>query len=130
MYKNLVTLTLMILVVTMIFTGCGNSYKHISQEEARKMMQTEQNYLIVDVRTKEEYNKKHIPGAVVVPIADIRDGKLDSLPDKNQKLFVYCWTGRRAEDASELLSSRGYQNVYEIGGLVDWTGEIEGEEVN
>ena len=118
----------MIFFIAMLCTGCGNSYTHISQEEAMQMMKTEQNYLIVDVRTKEEYNKKHIPGAVLVPIADIRDGKLDSLPDKNQKLFVYCWTGRRAEDASELLSSRGYQNVYEIGGLVDWTGEIEGSQ--
>lgn len=106
-------------------TGCGKEYQHISHEEAEHMMETCPDCVIVDVRRQDEYDKRHIQGAILVPIEDIREGKLDALPDKNQTLLLYCWTGRRSEDSAELLSSYGYKNVYEFGGLVDWTGKTE-----
>ena len=124
--RKLVSSAIIILLLTFCL-GCMNSYQHLSVEEAMDIMKTQTDYLIVDVRTKEEYEKRHIPNAVLVPIADIKDGKLDALPDKNQMLLIYCWTGRRAQDSAELLTKRGYTNVYEFGGLVNWTGEVEGE---
>lgn len=113
-----------------IFTGCGSgsSYTHLSADEAIKFMAAEKNFLVVDVRTQEEYDKKHIPNAILVPIDDLRAGKFDALPDKNSTLLIYCWTGRRAEDAAKILVDRGYKKVYEFGGLVDWTGATEGSE--
>ena len=128
--KRLITFIFACLLAAICTTGCGNNYNHISIEEAVNIMQTETNYLIVDVRTKEEYDKKHIKNAILVPIADIREGKLDLLPDKEQILLIYCRTGRRAEDAASLLASRGYTNVYEFGGIVNWTGDVEGNEAN
>ena len=128
--KRLITFIFACLLAVFWTTGCGNNYNHISIEEAVNIMQTETNYLIVDVRTKEEYDKKHIKNAILVPIADIREGKLDLLPDKEQILLIYCRTGRRAEDAASLLASRGYTNVYEFGGIVNWTGDVEGDETN
>ena len=125
MRRNSIFILMMIFIIAICTAGCGNSYKHLSLNEALELMKTKKNYLIVDVRTKEEYEKRHIPNAVLVPFADIKDGKLDALPDKNQILLIYCWTGRRAEDSAELLVKRGYTNVYEFGGLVDWTGEVE-----
>ena len=125
-FKNATIAALMIFVISIICTGCGESYNHLSTEEAMQMMKTERNYLIVDVRTREEYDKKHISNAVLVPVADIREGKLDALPDKNQILLIYCRTGRRAEDAATLLAKRGYSKVYEFGGIVNWEGEVEG----
>ena len=118
--------------VAAIFTGCGssNSYTHLSADEAAKFMAAEKKFLIVDVRTQEEYDKKHIPNAILVPIEDIRADKLDALPDKNRTLLIYCWTGRRAEDAAKILVDKGYKNVCEFGGLVDWTGATEGSEVD
>ena len=122
----------LIIFAAVVLTGCGGSGepKHLTAEEAAEFMATEKNYLIVDVRTLEEYEKKHIPNAILVPIDQLRAGKFDALPDKNQPLLVYCWTGRRAEDAAKILVDNGYKNVYEIGGLVDWTGATEGAEVD
>lgn len=112
-----------------LFAGCSeDTYKHITHEEAQRIMQTNPDAIILDVRTPEEFNKKHIPNAVLLPIEDIRGGKLSKLPDKDAMILIYCWTGRRAEDAAELLIKRGYTKIYEFGGLVDWTGAIEGNE--
>ena len=127
-YKKKLLVVIFIAFIISVFIGCGGSYQHISAEKAMKMMKTEQNYLIVDVRSQEEYNKKHVKNAILVPIDDIKEGKLDKLHDKNQTLLLYCWTGRRAEKAADLLIKRGYTNVYEFGGLVDWTGDTEDEE--
>ncbi|MBO4400917.1 MAG: rhodanese-like domain-containing protein [Selenomonadaceae bacterium] len=121
----------LIIFAAAICTGCSvsNAPKHLSTDEAAKIMATEKNFLIVDVRTQEEYNKRHIPNAILVPIEDIRADKLNALPDKNQTLLLYCWTGRRAEDAAEILVKHGYKKVYEFGGLVDWKGKTESSEV-
>ncbi len=99
-------------------------YDSISQEEAAEIMASDADYTIVDVRTPKEYKKSHIPDAVLVPIEEIREGKLDKLPDKDRELLVYCRTGRRAEDASQLLAEAGYTNVKEFGGILTWKGEV------
>ena len=109
----------------LFFTGCGQSYKNISHEDAVRIMNSGQNALVVDVRTVEEYENKHIPGAVLIPINEIKNGRLEKLPDKNQILLLYCWTGRRSEDAAKILSQNGYKYVYNFGGIVDWEGELE-----
>lgn len=121
----------LIVLAAAIFNGCGvsNAPKHLSTDEAVKFIAAEKNYLLVDVRTPEEYEKRHIPNAILVPIEELREGKFEALPDKNRTLLVYCWTGRRAEDAAAILVKNGYTRVYEIGGLVDWTGATEGAEV-
>ena len=115
----------MLLSLLVLCTACGQGYRHISKEEALHRMESPRDLLIVDVRTREEYEKSHVPGAVLVPIEDIRQGNLDALPDKNQELLLYCWTGRRSEESAVLLAKLGYRNVYEFGGLVDWTGPVE-----
>ena len=123
--ENIAVLSLLLLVL--LAQGCGGpGYKHIGMDEAAKMMKADKGVVIVDVRTQEEYDKKHVLGAICVPIEDIREGKLDKLPDKNKTLMLYCWTGRRSEDAAAILAKKGYKNIYEFGGLVDWTGEVEG----
>ena len=127
MRKNIILVVVTILIVAFC-SGCSDTYKHLSVEEAMNMMKTAKNYIIVDVRSQEEYDKRHIPGALLVPINDLKAGKFDALPDKNQTLMIYCWTGRRAETAAQILIDNGYTNVYELGGLVNWTGETEGEE--
>lgn len=117
MRKRLIVFLCMFL--SAVLTGCGKEHRHLSMEEAMKMMQSETDVLVVDVRTKEEFDKRHIPGAVLVPIEEIRAGRTDHLlPDKQKTLLLYCWTGRRAEDAAALLVDMGYWKVYEFGGLV------------
>lgn len=118
--------------ILIIFTGCGETgHKHISSEDAAKIIATEKNIIILDVRTQEEYDRRHIPNAILLPIEEIKKGNFtEKLPDKNQKILVYCWTGRRSEDSAKILAENGYKNIYDFGGLVTWEGEIEGEEIN
>ncbi|MBP5200859.1 MAG: rhodanese-like domain-containing protein [Schwartzia sp.] len=123
------TAVLLLLLFALLLQGCGGSgFKHIGMNEAAKMMESDKNVVIVDVRTQEEYDRKHVLGAICVPIEDIRADKLDKLPDKNKTLMLYCWTGRRSEDAAAILAKQGYKNVYDFGGLVDWNGKVEGKE--
>ncbi|MBR1645862.1 MAG: rhodanese-like domain-containing protein [Selenomonadaceae bacterium] len=123
--------TAVFLLGTVIFlcAGCMSSYTHLGIDDAKRIMKTNPNAIILDVRTPEEFDKKHIKGATLLPIENLRSGNLSKLPDKDRPIFVYCWTGRRAEDAAELLTKRGYTKVYDFGGLIDWTGEVEGSDV-
>lgn len=54
---------------------------------------TEENYIILDVRTQEEYDEKRIPGAILVPNETIGTSEIPELPDKDQMILVYCRSG-------------------------------------
>ena len=119
-----------LLFTTFIFllTGCNsvtkeNSYTQISMDEAVSMMETEKDYVILDVRTLEEFKEKHIPGAICVPNETIGTNDIPSLPDKEQLILVYCRSGNRSKQAAQKLANMGYSNIYEFGGINDWTGE-------
>ena len=117
-------------IMIMGLTGCEKkdmSYTQISMEEAVAMMATEENYIILDVRTTEEFAEKHIPNAINIPNETIGSEELAELPDKNQLILVYCRSGNRSKQASEKLVTLGYTNIYEFGGINNWTGELENE---
>ncbi|MBR3635165.1 MAG: hypothetical protein IKN47_03120 [Lachnospiraceae bacterium] len=101
------------------------SYNQITQDEAKKMMEKDDGHIIVDVRRQDEYDEGHIPGAVCIPNESITDTMPSLLPDSNQVILVYCRSGRRSKEAAQKLFDMGYNNVYEFGGILDWTGEIE-----
>ena len=86
-------------------------------------MEEEENYLILDVRTPEEYEEAHIPEAVNVPNETIGTEKIPELPDKEQLIFVYCRSGNRSKQASQKLADLGYTNIIEFGGINDWSGD-------
>lgn len=120
-----------IFFISAMFTGCTPNYRTISQEKAQEILAGEDDYILIDVRTLSEYEKKHIPGATLLPIEEIRNGSVEKiLPDKKQKILVYCWTGRRAEDSAAILAEMGYSNVISFGGLIEWEGDVEGSEVD
>ncbi len=101
------------------------TYRQISMDEAISLMETEKDYIILDVRRQDEYNEKHIPGAVLVPNETIGTQPIPELPDKEQMILVYCRSGNRSKQASEKLANMGYTNIIEFGGIIDWPGEIE-----
>lgn len=103
-------------------------YTQISQEKAREMMGQEEGSVIVDVRRQDEYESGHIPGAVCIPNETIEEEAPALLPDPDQIILVYCRSGNRSRQAAEKLASLGYTNVYEFGGIIDWTGELVTEE--
>ena len=100
-------------------------YVNITAEEAKQIMDREEGYIILDVRTREEYDQGHIPGAMLIPDTEIETKAEEVLTDKDQLLLVYCRSGRRSKLASEILVELGYTNIKEFGGNIDWPYEIE-----
>lgn len=101
-----------------------DSWESITPEEAKKMMDEDKNVLVVDVRTQEEYDSGHIPGAVLVVNEEIGSEPPSQLPDKDQTLLLYCRSGRRSKEAAGKLAELGYTQVYEFGGIQDWPYEV------
>jgi len=120
---------LLLLVSVFLLAGCSataeqkSSYLQITMDEAVAMMEKETDYIILDVRTLEEFNEKHIPGAICIPNETIGTEEIPELPDKKQLILVYCRSGNRSKQASEKLAALGYKNIVEFGGINDWPGE-------
>lgn len=100
------------------------TYEQISQVEAKNIMDTESNFIILDVRTKEEFAEGHIENAILIPDYEIASKAEEILKDKNQLILVYCRSGNRSKVASKALVELGYTNVKEFGGIIDWEYEI------
>ena len=124
---------ILFLLAALMLTACGQDkennreavYMNITAEEARQIMDTEEAYVILDVRTQEEYDQGYIPGAIVIPHEEIEEKAQQALPDKNQLILVYCRSGRRSKIAAEALLRLGYTNIKDFGGILDWPYEVE-----
>ena len=129
---------LLILCMTFIciLSGCGNAdsvqnteqksgYKQVSMEEGLELMEADSDYILLDVRRDDEFEEGHIPGAINIPNESIGTEESAELPDKNQTIYVYCRSGNRSKQASQKLVDLGYRDVIEVGGIIDYSGEIE-----
>ena len=122
-----------LLLAVMMLTACGQDtekdqgavYMNITAEEAKQIMDSEEGYIILDVRTQEEYDQGHIPGAILISHEEIAEKAEDVLTDKDQLILVYCRSGRRSKIAAEALVELGYTNIKEFGGIIDWPYEVE-----
>lgn len=125
MKRILPLLTLMAIALTGCgAAGSGAEYRQIGMREAVEMMASAQDYVILDVRTAQEFAQGHIPGATLLPNEEIGDEAPAQLPEKDQLILVYCRSGNRSKQASAKLAKLGYTNVVEFGGIRDWPGEI------
>lgn len=141
MKKIIFTTFAIFISVVLIFTACSknhfvttatpttrktvNGYTKISQKEAKKLMDTENNLIILDVRTKSEYNEGHIKNAVLLPNEEIGNTLPKELPNKNQLILIYCRSGNRSRQAAEKLIKLGYTNVKDFGGINTWEYDTE-----
>ena len=115
-------------LVAILLVSCANSqevYMNITPETAKQIMDTSKDYVILDVRTQEEFDQAHIPGAILIPNDQISAEAERVLMDKNQLILVYCRSGRRSKLAAEELVKLGYTNIKEFGGIIDWPYEVE-----
>ena len=120
-------------LTALLLAACGQNhhqetvymYVNITAKEAKEIMDTQQGYVILDVREQAEYDQGHIPGAIVIPHEEIEAKAEAALPDKDQLILVYCRSGRRSKIAAEALVKLGYTNIKEFGGILDWPYEVE-----
>lgn len=102
----------------------SDGYRQVDAEEAKRIMDEETGYIILDVRTEQEYSEGHIPGAVLLPDYEVSERAEELLPDKEQLILVYCRSGNRSRGASAALAKLGYTNVVEFGGIRSWPYDI------
>ena len=100
----------------------------ILPEEAKRRMESGEKYVLLDVRTPEEYAKWRIPGSLLIPIDKpeiFGPAVAKAIPDRDTAIFAFCRSGRRSHTAAEILMGIGYHDVYNLGGIIDWTYETE-----
>lgn len=122
-----------VLLAALLLAGCGKqtgktqeaALMNITAEEAKKLMDSESGYVILDVRTEQEYAQGHIPGAILIPDYEISEKAESVLTDKDQLILVYCRSGRRSKNAAAQLEEMGYTRIREFGGILDWPYETE-----
>lgn len=102
----------------------GAVYEKISPDEAMKIISSEEECIMLDVRSTEEYISGHIEGAVSLPIENINNLSAVIIPNKDKVVIVYCGSGVRSETAAKKLISLGYSYVYDMGGIINWPYEI------
>ena len=130
--KKVKGLIIMLLISLSLFgmTACGDktenppTYEQITADQAKTIMDTEKDYVIIDARTEEEFAEGHIANAILIPEYEITSRAEKELPDKEQLILVYCRSGRRSKIASEELVNLGYTNVKEFGGIIDWPYDV------
>lgn len=137
--RNGIKRAIMVILITGVLAGvltaCGNrsentetvqeeamkgEYHKITAEEAKNRMDSDDTIIILDVRTQEEYEESHIPGAILIPNESIGTQKQEQLPDMDQEILVYCRSGNRSAQAAKKLVEAGYTQIYDFGGIMDW----------
>ncbi len=132
--KKIMIAAAVLMTLVLVLTGCSNNkeeenmnvktqYVKISPAEAKEIMDNEES-IVLDVRTKDEYDQGHIEGAVLLPVDEISAKAEEVLEDKSTKILVYCRSGNRSATAAKTLIEMGYENVLDFGGIIDWPYEI------
>ena len=132
--KNMFYRVLSAILCMFSFVGCGKTeevkkhkYEMITPAEAKDIMDKQADYIILDVRTEEEFAEGHIAGAILIPDYEIEKKAETVLTDKDQQILVYCRSGRRSKNAASQLAKLGYTNVKDFGGIIDWPYETTKE---
>lgn len=121
-----------VLLAALMLTACGQTeeqkqeavYMNITAQQAKELMDTREDYVILDTRAQDEYDAGHIPGAILIPHDEILEKAESVLKEKDQLILVYCRSGRRSKLAAEDLVKLGYTNIREFGGIIDWPYEV------
>jgi phage shock protein E len=85
-----------------------------------------EKYVLVDVRTGEEYESGHLPGALHIPYDEMEERHTEIAQHQARPILLICRSGRRSVFAAEVLVEQGFQQLYNLeGGMLEWTGEVE-----
>lgn len=104
----------------------AQAYKTISPDQAKEIMMGQEPFILLDVRTEEEFKAQHIEGAVLIPDYELAERAAAELPDKDALILIYCRSGRRSASAAKTLAEMGYTNINDMGGITSWPYETVG----
>ncbi|NLO36054.1 MAG: rhodanese-like domain-containing protein, partial [Clostridiaceae bacterium] len=107
-----------------MFNLFGNSCPSMSMRDAKAALDKDQDIHLIDVRTREEYREGHIPGSLHVSLDQLPWQLEQKLTNKAARIFVYCLSGSRSSQACRFLQRQGYNNVTNIGGIMNWPGAV------
>lgn len=112
------------------FSACGKtiSYTNISPKDALDVIKGDSKAVLIDVRTPEEFRILRIPGSILIPDYEIKDKIAGVVPDKDTTIIVYCRSGNRSRNAAKTLIEMGYTRVFDLGGIIDWPYDTEGDD--
>ncbi len=118
--------------IVIMLAGCGNeveapeaiSFQSITPEEAMQRLDSDEEIVLLDVRTPEEYAEGHIPESHLIPLQTLEKEAPLQLADKDVPIFVYCRSGNRSLEAAKILVELGYTQVYDLGGIIDWPYDV------
>ncbi len=136
--KNIITISLVFIAASTALFSSGQTeikeetmsesikaeYHKIDAETAKNIFDTQEDIIIIDVRTKGEYESGHVENSINIPLDVITATVTEQFPNKNEKLYVYCRSGNRSAQAAKLLVKAGYTNVYDFGGIIDWPYKV------
>ena len=120
---------LLIILISVVFIfwrfikNSKNGGVRITPTEAKKRLETEKGIILLDVRNRDEYIKRHIPNSTLIPVNILANEASKRLPDKNAEIFVYCASGSRSGVAVNTLLKMGYTKIYNLGGIFRWPYE-------
>jgi rhodanese-related sulfurtransferase len=131
-----ILLFILVVLSTGAITSCNNStskgnekddssaIRYSNMHDIKAIIKENQDYVILDVRTLDEYQEGHIPGAINIPNENIANIAGEKLTNKEQLILVYCRSGNRSKQAAKTLANMGYTNIIEFGGIIDWDGDL------
>lgn len=96
----------------------------ISVEQVKEDLEEGREFVLLDVRTPEEYEEGHIEGAINIPLKNLSYDVENEIEDKETMIYLYCRSGVRVITAGQILQDLGYENVYNMGGIISWPYEI------
>jgi rhodanese-related sulfurtransferase len=129
MIKRRLIFAVMAMLAAVVLAGCdvagpAGFNARIGQQQAMEIMAGDDYVIILDVRTLDEFNTGHIPDAVSLPVDEIEGAVVHMIPNRGEIILVYCRSGARSVEAATILADLGYYNVFDFGGIIDWTGEV------
>lgn len=126
MYRFIIVV--LILAIGIIFYNNNEKaegYQTMTPAEAKSILESDKDVTLLDVRTLEEYKEKHIEGSLLIPLNILEQQIQKEIPNKNQKIIIYCRSGNRSKTAANILLEMGYKNVYDLGGINSWPYETK-----
>lgn len=105
--------------------GPAAEYRRIAAQQAKEIMDQGGEYILLDVRTQQEFDAGFIPGAILIPDYELAERAEADLPHKDAVILVYCRSGNRSASSAKTLVGMGYTQVYDFGGIGSWPFEVQ-----